>query len=178
LVDLLDGTPNDGVTTCSWVGNIGTADVSISESTYSKMGGSPAPFASLRLIAYATKLTAASFLTTITSERLGNGFTIAVICAPNDWAHASKQAAEITIFIPILPADHPEITPFYRHIKAAELSALVFQTCTGSLNNHFWHPRKSYQPELKLRDLQVEFPGCVWPTSTPWQYNIWREKSP
>ena len=74
-------------------------------------GASLAPSANFTLIAYAAKLTAASFLILI-SEPLATGFTVAVICASNEKAHASN-ATEITVFIPILPADLPEIAPFY-----------------------------------------------------------------
>jgi hypothetical protein len=49
----------------------------------------------------------------ISDERAGNLFSVAVICAFNEKAHASTGATESTIFIPILPADLPEIALFY-----------------------------------------------------------------
>jgi hypothetical protein len=63
-------------------------------------GASLAPSANFTLIAYAAKLTAASFLILI-SEPLATGFTVAVICASNEKAHASTDATEITVFIPM-----------------------------------------------------------------------------
>jgi hypothetical protein len=98
-------------TTRSSFGNSGRAAASIAESTYIMSGASLAGSANFALIANATKATAASFRILIW-EPSGTGFTVAVICAFNEKAHASIDATEITVFIPILPADLPGIAPF------------------------------------------------------------------
>jgi hypothetical protein len=64
-------------------------------------------------MANAAKLTAELFRIPISDERAGNLFRVAVICAFNEKAHASSGAIEITVFIPVLPADLSEIAPFY-----------------------------------------------------------------
>jgi hypothetical protein len=66
-------------------------------------------------IAIAVKLRAELFRILISGKRLGKWFRVAVICASNEKANASMDASEITVFIPILPADLLEIAPFYLH---------------------------------------------------------------
>jgi len=48
----------------------------------------------------------------ISGKRLGKWFRTAVICASNEKANASTDASEITVFIPILPADLHQIAHF------------------------------------------------------------------
>jgi len=63
-------------------------------------------------IANAAKLTAELFRILISGEPIGNRFRVAVICALSEKAHASMDATEITVFIPILATDLPEIISF------------------------------------------------------------------
>jgi hypothetical protein len=68
-------------------------------------------------IANAVKPMAELFRILISGKRLGKWLRVAVTCASDEKANASTDASEITVFIPILPADLPEIAPFYLHVK-------------------------------------------------------------
>ena len=80
-------------------------------------GGSPAAAPRLAglcvtrfpAITHATKLVAELFRMLTSSEPSGKWLSVVVICASNEKTHASKDATEITVFIPILPTDLPEV---------------------------------------------------------------------
>ena len=42
-----------------------------------------------------------------------------------------------------------------------------------TINNHFWHPTKQHQRELKLRGLQAEILPCFWPPSKRVSQSTW-----
>jgi len=65
----------------------------------------------------ATRLVAELFRILTSSEPSGKWLSVVAICASNEKAHASADASEITVFIPIVSADLPEITSFYLRVK-------------------------------------------------------------